>query len=246
MLESVSGQGQGNERSSRSEDEEIDRLREVEHLLRRQNEHLTALHETSLGLINRLDKEELLEVILHRAARLSHTGSGFIYLLEPGDPEMQMRVGMGFFENQLGRRVKMGEGVGGKVWENQEPLVVDDYHLWKDRISDRSLDALCSVVGIPLKDERRFHGVIGLARVDPDKKFQEETSPFWASSPNWLWSPSTKPNYTPLSAGNWANENKPKKPCAKARSDSLVVDLLSGSHRGLHHERYGHLYKPRF
>ena len=55
---------------------------------------------------------------------------------------------------------------------------MDDYRLWKDRISDRSLDALRSVVGIPLKDERRFHGVIGLARVDPDKKFQEEDLTF--------------------------------------------------------------------
>ena len=55
---------------------------------------------------------------------------------------------------------------------------MDDYRLWKDRISDRSLDALRSVVGIPLKDERRFHGVIGLASVDPDKKFQEEDLTF--------------------------------------------------------------------
>ena len=97
MLESASGQGQVNERSSRSEDGEIDRLREVERLLRRQNEHLTALHETSLGLIDRLDKEELLEVILHRAARLSHTESGYIYLLEPGRPGDANAGGNGFF-----------------------------------------------------------------------------------------------------------------------------------------------------
>ncbi len=46
---------------------------------------MTALHETSLGLIDRLDKEELLEVILYRAARLSGTENGYIYLLEPGE-----------------------------------------------------------------------------------------------------------------------------------------------------------------
>ncbi len=48
-------------------EEESRVLRETEEALRRQNEYLTALHETSLGLIDRLDKEELLEAILfHR------------------------------------------------------------------------------------------------------------------------------------------------------------------------------------
>ncbi|MBI5586376.1 MAG: PAS domain S-box protein [Deltaproteobacteria bacterium] len=180
MSGQATGQSQPAERPAGLEDlqEEIFRLGEAERLLRRKNEHLTALHETSLGLIDRLDKEELLEVILHRAARLSQTESGFIYLLEPGDTKMQMRVGMGFFEKQLGRRVKMGEGVGGKVWETKQPILVDDYRDWKDRISDRSLDALCSVVGIPLKDRNRFHGVIGLASVDPDKRFQDEDLAF--------------------------------------------------------------------
>ena len=55
---------------------------------------------------------------------------------------------------------------------------MENYHLWKDRISDRALDALRSVVGIPLKDGKRFHGVIGLASVDPKKKFQEEDLAF--------------------------------------------------------------------
>ncbi|MEW6188324.1 MAG: PAS domain S-box protein [Thermodesulfobacteriota bacterium] len=142
--------------------------------LRRKNEHLTALHETALSLIDRLDKEELLEAILLRAAKLSGTGNGFIYLLEPGETEMQMRVGMGFFKNQLGRRVTSGEGLGGTVWKTNEPILVEDYRYWKDRIEDTSLDALRSAVGIPLKDKKRFHGVLGLACVDPEKKFQPE------------------------------------------------------------------------
>ena len=180
MVRKTVGPEQAPERPARTKDRprELERLRETVRLLRRKNEHLTALHETSLGLINRLDKEELLEVILQRAARLSGTASGYIYLLEPGEAEMQMRVVMGFFEKQLGRRVKKGEGVGGKVWETQQPVWVENYHLWKDRISDPSLDALRSVVGIPLKDGKRFHGVIGLASVDPDKRFQPEDIAF--------------------------------------------------------------------
>jgi PAS domain S-box-containing protein len=176
MLEKKSGQPSDSEMLPRHAqlEKEIHALRNTEEALRRQNEYLTALHETSLGLIDRLDKEELLEVILLRAARLSGTEHGYIYLLEPGDEEMQMRVGMGFFKKQLGLRVKPGEGVGGKVWRSEQPLLVDDYRLWNGRLNDKSLDALRAVVGIPLKYENRVHGVIGLASVDSGKKFQEQ------------------------------------------------------------------------
>jgi PAS domain S-box-containing protein len=155
-------------------EEESRVLRETEETLRRQNEYLTALHETSLCLIDRLDREELLEAILLRAARLSGTEHGYIYLLEPGDTNMQMQVGVGFFKGQLGLRVKLGEGMGGKVWQSEQPILVDDYRSWDGRLSDKSLDKLHSVVGIPLKDGSRIHGVIGLASVEPNKKFQEE------------------------------------------------------------------------
>ena len=129
--------------------------------LRRQNNYLTALHETSLGLIDHLDKEKLLEAVLQRAAMLTGTEHGFIYLLEPGDSEMQMQV-------------KPGQGMGVKVWESEHPLLVADYRSWEGRLSDNSLDDLHSVVGIPLKDRDRIQGIIGLASVNPDRRFTEE------------------------------------------------------------------------
>jgi PAS domain S-box-containing protein len=153
-------------------EKEIYQLGQVEQALRRENEYLTALHETSLGLIDRLDQEELLEAILQRAAMLTGTRHGYIYLLASGDSEMQMRVGMGFFKAQLGLRVKLGEGMGGKVWQSEKPLLVDDYRSWEGRLSDKSLDELHSVVGIPLRDRNGFHGVIGLASVGRGKKFK--------------------------------------------------------------------------
>ena len=122
------------------------RLRESEKSAQRQNEYLTALHETSVGLINRLDRKELLESVLNRAASLTGTEHGFIYLLEPGDNQMEMRVGMGFFNNQLGRRVMLGEGLGGIIWKTERPMVVDNYSLWNDRLPDSSLDALYASV----------------------------------------------------------------------------------------------------
>ncbi len=153
---------------------ELADARETESVIRRQNEYLTALHETSLGLIDHLDKEELLEAILQRAAMLTETKHGYIYLLEPDEAEMQMRVGMGFFKDHLGLRVKKGEGMGGAVWESEQPVLVEDYRSWGGRLSDRSLDDLRSVVGIPLIDRGGVHGVIGLATVKTGRRIKKE------------------------------------------------------------------------
>jgi len=154
--------------------QESQRLKAAEETFHHQNESLKALHETSLGLIDKLDKEELLENILERAASLSGTGHGFIYLLEPGHEQMQMQVGMGFFKGQLGRRVRIGQGMGGQVWQVGRPVLVEDYQTWQDRLADKVLDGLRSIVGIPLKYDNRVLGVIALAHVDGDKRFSGE------------------------------------------------------------------------
>ena len=162
------------EKRSRAMGEAADSLKESNSDLRRRIEYLTALHETAIGLLDLLDKEELLETILYRAALLSGTRHGYIYLLDPDGACLQMQVGMGFFKGQLGRRVRLGEGMGGKVWQVEKPIVVDDYKLWPSRLPDSSLDPLGPVVGIPLKSEKRVVGVIGLARVEKGKRFGEE------------------------------------------------------------------------
>lgn len=143
----------------------------AEQALRRQNAYLSALHDTFLDLVNRLDKNELLEAILDRATAMTDTAHGFIYLLEPGADRMRMALGVGFFAGQLGLQVRPGEGLGGRVWESGRPVVVERYRDWEGRLSDSALDALHTVVGIPLKSGDMVHGAIGLAAVEPGKRF---------------------------------------------------------------------------
>lgn len=154
--------------------QEAQRCQLAETAFYRQKEYLEALHETSLGLIDKLDKEELLETILDRAASLTGTKHGYIYLREPDSGFIQMQMGMGFFKGQLGRRVAKGEGMGGRVWEAEAPLLVEDYQNWAGRIPEKNLDRLRAIVGIPLKSDEEVKGVIGLAHVDENKHFTQE------------------------------------------------------------------------
>jgi PAS domain S-box-containing protein len=151
------------------------RLLAAERAIQRQNEYLTALHETSLSLLDKLDTQELLQTILERAAALAGTEHGYIFLLADDGDQMEIQVGMGFFVDQLGLSVRKGEGLSGKVWQTGQPMLVDDYHRWPDRLDEPTLDPVHSVVGIPLKQDRRVRGVIGLGHITEEKRFDQES-----------------------------------------------------------------------
>ena len=145
--------------------------RQVEESLRRQNEYLAALQETALGLLGRLDLEVLLEDIVERAGALIGTEHGYIYLLEPDGQEMQLRVGVGNNSRLVGMRLRPGEGLGGKVWQSGQPIVVDDYAAWAERLAKPGLEELHGAVGVPVKSGLQVVGVLGLAYTEAGRAF---------------------------------------------------------------------------
>lgn len=155
----------------------IDSLnRRAEKAVQQQNRYLTILHETSLGLINKLDKTQLLETILKSASTLARTDHIFIYLKDKNSDDGHIRIcqGTGFFKNQVGRRARLGEGIGGTVWQTGQPILIDDYETWKNRITDPDLNGLHCVVGMPLDAGQSIRGVMGLAHTKPEKRFDKD------------------------------------------------------------------------
>ncbi len=147
----------------------------VEQELRRQNEYFLALHETTLALMNRLDISELLEFVVSRAARLSDAPNGYLYLPTPDGNELEIKVGIGILKEQIGFRVKKGEGLGGTVWQTGRPLVIDNYNTWMGRVSDFRFSQLGAAVGVPLLTDSQVVGVIGLAfDVSSRRSFTDE------------------------------------------------------------------------
>lgn len=139
---------------------------------RRHTEYLSAIHETALGLMDRLEVDGLLEAIVGRAAELLGTGHGFVYLPDETGERMEMKVGVGALSDWVGMTVAPGEGAGGAVWERGEPVVVDDYARWDSRL-EIGLD-VASVVAVPLGSRNEVVGVLGLAHIDPGVSFTHE------------------------------------------------------------------------
>jgi diguanylate cyclase (GGDEF)-like protein len=125
---------------------------------------LAALHETALGLLERLDLGELLETIVDRAAALVGTPHGYLYVAGGDESTLELRVATGVFESWVGSRLGKGRGLAGRVWESGEPLMVEDYHRWEGR--ERTYDDVPfnAVVGVPLLSGGEVSGVVGLAR----------------------------------------------------------------------------------
>jgi signal transduction histidine kinase/CheY-like chemotaxis protein len=133
----------------------------AEQALRRQNEELAALHETTLSMMNRLGQTSLLEAIMARAAGLLGTTHGYLYLLDAATDQLVVQIGIGEFADKIGFRVRRGEGLGGRVWEAGRSLLIEDYATWPDRLSD--FDWLHTTIATPLRAGSEVVGVIGLA-----------------------------------------------------------------------------------
>jgi len=134
--------------------------------LRRQNVYLEALHETSLGLMRRLEPGDLLETVLQRAAALVGTAHGYIYVADPDGATLTAQAGIGVFTDRLGQQLRRGEGLPGRVWASGRPLVIDDDQRW-DGLGSAAAEHGChAVAGVPLNTGGQPGGVLGLAYLD--------------------------------------------------------------------------------
>ncbi len=138
------------------------------------SEYLAALHETTLGLITRLDLNDLLQDLVSRAGQLIGAPHGFIYLVEPFEsaqdrPDdavsrvLECKVGVGVFAQTIDFRLKRGEGLAGKIWQTRQPLVIGNYDAWEGRSPHFEYGAVGAVVGAPLESGSQVVGVIGMA-----------------------------------------------------------------------------------
>ncbi|MDQ2806767.1 MAG: PAS domain-containing sensor histidine kinase [Chloroflexota bacterium] len=154
--------------------QDITERRQAEATLRRQNAELATLQATTLDLIHRLDPDSLLEVVVTQAGTLVGTEHGYIYVVEPDRRELVIQVGIGRFAANIGYRLAWGVGLAGRVAATGEPLAVDDYLTWAGRQTDLDSMQIHALVGIPLWSGDQVAGVIGLAYLEPNRRFSPD------------------------------------------------------------------------
>jgi signal transduction histidine kinase len=150
--------------------DEIARLDRAERSLSQQNAYLTALHTTTLGIIGRLDLDDLLHAIVESAGQLVGTPHGFLHLsttflsdeYDPEDTTIDCRVGIGAFRRFVGYHMDRPRGASAVVWETQRAVSVDDFEAWNGHSADSRPERVRAEMVAPLKSGEHVVGVIGL------------------------------------------------------------------------------------
>jgi len=142
---------------------DVSERRRAEKTMNQQFKYLSALHQTTLGVISRRELNDLLKTIVRRSAELVGVPYGFIYLYDRESDILTLEVGAGIFKDFIGTRVKPGVGLAGRTWQKGEPIVVHGYQEWEGRDPGNKWKQVQVVAGIPIKSKTEVIGVIGVS-----------------------------------------------------------------------------------
>ena len=142
---------------------DITEHKQAKDALKKQNAYLGALHETSLGLMNRLELSELLDSLVKQITSLTGAPHGFIYLINEAGDKLDLAAGVGLHAQHKSLSLSPGQGVAGRVWQTGKPLLIDNYQTWEHSANDPRFQAVNTVLATPLKSNDLVTGIIGIA-----------------------------------------------------------------------------------
>ncbi|PJB64473.1 MAG: hypothetical protein CO094_13140 [Anaerolineae bacterium CG_4_9_14_3_um_filter_57_17] len=150
-----------------------ERLR-VENTLRETSEYLTALHATTLDIINRREILPLLESILNQAEQLVKTEHGYMDIVINEDLSTQEQVGHGIFKTIIGEITRYNEGATGQALAHKKTLRIENYNEWEYHRPNLEYLNIRAIMAVPLLAQEKPVGVIGLASTEQGREFSTE------------------------------------------------------------------------
>ncbi len=95
----------------------------------RRAEEFVSLYETSKALSAEYDLDSLLRVIVQRTMNMLNASTSGMYLYHADTQELELMMDTSQ-TLPIGARLRLGEGVAGKVAQNRQPLRIADYMTW--------------------------------------------------------------------------------------------------------------------
>lgn len=144
--------------------EELRRRRQAEAELVHKHELVRTLHATMEELLSGSEFESLLAAVVDRACALLRSTHGNLYLREGETMRCVVGVGAAGWAQQQWVRLRMGEGMVGRVWESGQLLAVEDYASWPGRLPFPQVDCLGPALTVPLQVSSEVVGALFVAR----------------------------------------------------------------------------------
>ncbi len=155
--------------------EAIDKVRLLDQAQSRLHAMLS-LYDASLDVIGQSqDPDRLLRTLVRRSVDLLQAEAGVIYLLESDRATLRVAISHGFTDEYVGATLPVGQGLGGRVFESGQPLIVDDYRRWSGRSDRFSRDPRFSaIMGVPLRWKDDVLGVLEICANTDVRRFSSQ------------------------------------------------------------------------
>jgi PAS domain S-box-containing protein len=132
-----------------------------------------ALYETSLDIAAQLDLPSTLTAITQRAVALLDADGGGVYLRDEASGDLVLAAELNIIPTQLGKHIPPGDGAVGRVLKTGQPIFVNDYLTWPDRIKDYDSHRFHAVASTPFLWKGEVVGALSVFRSRPGLPFNE-------------------------------------------------------------------------
>ncbi|MCA9921982.1 MAG: response regulator [Anaerolineales bacterium] len=136
-------------------------------MLQQKTAQLEALRQIGLELASELNLDSLLQSIVDSAIVLLNGTMGSLYLLTNHGQKLQYAVTGGESNVTWQSNLAMGEGIGGKVWESGEPIILNHFREWEGYCKTKDAPQPVAFIGVPIQWQDRLLGVLTIAARHP-------------------------------------------------------------------------------
>lgn len=141
--------------------------------LQRRADEFTALYETSKALSIENELNRLLQTIVERAGALLNSSASRMYFYDAARAELVAAIATSSLI-PLGTRLRLGEGMAGRVAQTRQPLRVDDYARWEGHSSTNANIPFRAVLEVPMLYGGELVGVLTADELgDSERRFTE-------------------------------------------------------------------------
>ena len=132
-------------------------LDELENALARRTRELEALNDIALEINSQPNLSALLHAIVKRATALVGVRAGGVYLMQPDGHTLELVVADNLMDDYVGVRLKLGEGLSGRVAQAKQVMSVPDYANWPGRADVYHDSPFRRVLAVPMQTRDQTH-----------------------------------------------------------------------------------------
>lgn len=152
----------------------INNARLYEDLCKKVQEHATLLYVAN-AISSSLDPDKVLQEVLDKAIRLLDAQKGSLMLIEEESQELRIVNACGLPEEIVANtRIKVGEGISGRVASQGEPILLQKGVRVSGSHSDKNARELDSAISVPVRIKEKVIGVLNVRDHIQGNNFKQE------------------------------------------------------------------------